>query len=249
MTNEQVTEAPEASNQKLAKVERPKIEAGSRGLVFGDLDSMWRFCVAVVNSGQFGKEINTPEVALIRLQAGLELGLSPIWSLTNILVVNGRPSVWGDAFLGLIQNHPDFQDMIETIEGSGDEMVAVCELHRRGRAPIVRRFGVNDAKRAGLWGKSGPWSNYSKRMLQMRARSWAGRDGFADVLRGLGVVEEMRDVPEREPVKALEKPAIILPDEADRPVVGVAGSIPSCDDGGSGSSPVPLNPIDKDELW
>ena len=33
-------------------------------------------------------------------------------------------------------------------------------------------------------------------MLQMRARSWALRDAFADVLRGIQSVEEVRDIPE-----------------------------------------------------
>src|SRR4029077_16826699 len=58
--------------------------AGNRGLTFSDMESMWRFCMAVVNSGTF-KEINTPEVALIRLQAGLELGLTPICTPPNIM--------------------------------------------------------------------------------------------------------------------------------------------------------------------
>ena len=81
-------------SNELAKVEPkvPKVPVltGNRGLQFSDIESMYRFCVAAVNSRQFGKEIDTPEVALIRLQAGLELGLTPIWSLTNIFVVNGQ---------------------------------------------------------------------------------------------------------------------------------------------------------------
>jgi hypothetical protein len=135
MNTEEIAEEKQETSKNLAKVEKPKILATARGVQFNDIESMFRFCQAVVNSKQF-KDIDTPEVALIRLQAGMELGLSPIWSLTNIMVTNGRPSVWGDAFLGLIQNHPDFEDILETFEGSGDEMVAICELHRKGRAPI-----------------------------------------------------------------------------------------------------------------
>lgn len=44
-----------------------------------------------------------------------------------------------------------------------------------------------------LWGKSGPWQQYPKRMLQMRARGFALRDKFADVLGGLISAEEARD--------------------------------------------------------
>lgn len=198
--------------QQLARIEqKAPVLADDRGLKFSNMESMWRFCTAVVNSGTF-KDINTPEVALIRLQAGLELGLTPIWSLTNIMVTNGRPSVWGDALLGLVLNHPACEDVIETFEGEGESLTAVCEVHRKGRLPIKRTFSVADAKRAGLHGKN-VHNLYPKRMLQMRARSWACRDSFADALRGLGVIEELRDLPEPKSVRVIEKPKLVLPDE------------------------------------
>jgi hypothetical protein len=174
--------------------QKSSLSATQHGVNFSSMDDMWRFCTAVVNSRQI-KDIETPEIALIRLQAGLELGLSPIWSLVNIMVTNGRPSVWGDGLLGLIQSRPDCEDVIETLDGEGDAMVATCEVRRKGRVPTIRTFSVADANKAGLWKKSGPWTNYPKRMLQMRARAFACRDAFADALRGLGVVEEIADIP------------------------------------------------------
>src|SRR3546814_4979258 len=54
---------------------------------------------------------------------------------------------------------------------------------------------MDDAKKAGRAGKQGPWSQYPQRMRQMRARAWAMRDGFADVLKGIGIAEEVRDFP------------------------------------------------------
>lgn len=193
------------------KPSKAPVLSGDRGLQFRNMDELWRFCTAVVNSGTF-KDINTPEVALIRLQAGLELGLTPIWSLTNIMVTNGRPSVWGDALLGLVLNHKDCEDVIETFEGTGDNLVAICEVHRKGRLPVKREFSVNDAKRAGLHGKN-VHGSYPKRMLQMRARSWACRDSFADALRGLGVIEEMRDIEPRAVVREIERPTLVLPED------------------------------------
>ena len=47
--------------------------------------------------------------------------------------------------------------------------------------------------KAGLWAKSGPWTQYPKRMMQMRARGFALRDKFADALGGLITVEEAQD--------------------------------------------------------
>jgi hypothetical protein len=52
---------------------------------------------------------------------------------------------------------------------------------------------VADAKAAGLWAKGGPWTQYPKRMLAMRARGFALRNAFADVLRGLVTAEEAGD--------------------------------------------------------
>lgn len=52
---------------------------------------------------------------------------------------------------------------------------------------------MDDAAKAGLKGKQGPWTQYPKRMMQMRARSWALRDVFPDVLRGMPVAEEVMD--------------------------------------------------------
>lgn len=51
-----------------------------------------------------------------------------------------------------------------------------------------------DAAKAGLSKKDGPWTNYPKRMCQMRARGFALRDSFSDFLKGLSIREEMEDV-------------------------------------------------------
>src|SRR6266478_3926901 len=48
-----------------------------------------------------------PANVLIAMQMGAEVGLAPMQSLQNIAVINGRPSLWGDAALGVVQVHPD----------------------------------------------------------------------------------------------------------------------------------------------
>ncbi len=137
-----------------------------------------------------------PDNVIAAVQMGAELGLAPMQALQNIAVINGRPSVWGDALLALVQAHPDFEWIQERLEGEGDARTAVCEIKRRGNPkPTLARFSVSDAKRANLWGKQGPWTQYPDRMLKMRARGFACRDAFADALRGLHSAEEVRDMP------------------------------------------------------
>jgi len=66
---------------------------------------------------------------------------------------------------------------------------------------------VEDAKRAGLWAKQGPWTAYPKRMMQMRARGFALRDAFPDVLKGMITAEEAQDYQEETKPRQVAKPA------------------------------------------
>jgi hypothetical protein len=130
---------------------------------------------------------------ILAVQMGSELGFRPMQSLQNIAVINGKPSVFGDAMLALCMTHPLYRSVQESIEGEGDSRAALCVVNRQGDAPKTMRFSVADAKRAGLWDKAGPWKNYPDRMLQMRARGFALRDAFPDKLRGLISAEEAED--------------------------------------------------------
>ena len=161
-----------------------------------------------------------PQDIMVCVQWGMELGLAPLQALQNIAVINGKPSVYGDAAMALVQASPLCEGVEEFIEGEGTQNpVAVCVAHRKGRKPVRSTFSVEDAKRAGLWGKQGPWQAYPKRMLAMRARGFALRDAFPDVLKGLITAEEAQDYPTedkprqapRNPLDALAPPAPALP--------------------------------------
>lgn len=135
-----------------------------------------------------------PGNCLIAMQWGFEVGLKPLQALQGIAVINGRPSIWGDALLSLVLSSPVCKDVIERYEGQGDDYRAVCIAQRHGRADKVAEFSLKDAKAAGLLGKQGPWTQYRDRMLKQRARAFALRDQFADVIKGLAVAEEAQDI-------------------------------------------------------
>jgi hypothetical protein len=132
---------------------------------------------------------------VIAVQWGDELGLKPLQSLQNIAVINGRPSIWGDSLIGIVRASPVCEYIKETILADG---TAECRAKRRGESEHVVTFSDADAKQAGLAGKQGPWTQYPKRMKQMRARSFALRDTFPDVLRGIPIAEEVMDYIERD---------------------------------------------------
>jgi hypothetical protein len=189
-----------------------------RGLALDTFEDAFRFSKLVATSDFAPKDFRgKPESCLLAIQHGAELGLSPMQSLQSIAVVNGRPSVYGDTALAVCKGSPVCEWVRETIEGEGEHMVAVCQAKRRGDAqPVESRFGVAEAKKAGLWGKSGPWTQYPRRMLQMRARGFALRDAFPDVLRGLVTAEEAADYThvEAEPVRVTQPTPPVADDAA-----------------------------------
>jgi hypothetical protein len=144
-----------------------------------------------------------PSNILVAMQWGNELGLSPMQSLQNIAVINGKPSMYGDALLALVRADPRCLGVEEKVEGEGDKQVATCTIKRgvsvmvgdREPEEVTRTFSVHDAKQAKLWGKPGPWQQYPARMLAMRARGFCMRDAFPDVLRGVITTEEAADYP------------------------------------------------------
>ena len=136
-----------------------------------------------------------PADILIAGAMGNRLGVDLFTSLGGIAPINGKAGVYGDLMLAVCQVHSSFDDVLEVFEGKPyeDTFSAVCTAKRKGREPVVRRFSVIEAKEAGLWKKAGPWTQTPQRMLQMRARAFALRDTWSDVLAGLHSVEELRD--------------------------------------------------------
>jgi hypothetical protein len=155
-----------------------------------------------------------PANILLAVQWGAELGLGPLQAINSIAIINGKPAVYGDAMLALVRGSPLCLDVIEAIKGEGDLACAVCDARRRGANPVVRGFSVADAKAAGLWAKPGPWKQYPTRMLAMRARGFALRDAFPDVLRGIISAEEAADIP-REPRDITPQSPMALADALD----------------------------------
>ena len=161
-----------------------------------------------------------PANVLVAVQWGMELGLAPMQALQNIAVINGKPSIYGDALLAMVRADHRCLGVKEYLDGE----TAVCLItrsHNNGDfEEIERKFSVDDAKRAGLWGKQGPWKQYPQRMLQMRARSLAIRDGFPDVIKGLISVEEAQDMPA--PMKPVQpQPAPSGPTIAERAMAAI----------------------------
>jgi hypothetical protein len=170
-------------------------------------DEAWRMAQILAKTDFPPKDMRgRPEAIIAALAMAAEVGLSPMQGLQSIAVINGRPSLWGDGQLGICQRDPAWRGKKEWYEGElGDEsMTAFCTVKRAISGGEIEEttaeYSIADAKVAKIWQKRGrdgqdtPWITNPKRMLKMRARAFALRDAFADLLKGLGSAEEMADV-------------------------------------------------------
>lgn len=188
---------------------KAQIALNKNGLQLATLDDMWRFSQYVVKSGFAPKGMDKPESVLIAIEMGFEVGLSPMAALQNTAVVNGRPTIYGDAALALVRGSGLLESYAETPVGEvGKDSFGYCiSAKRKGDSSTYSEtFTVADAKTAGLWGKPGPWTQYPARMLKFRARGFLLRDAFGDVLKGMRTFEEVRDYVDADVEVVAEKP-------------------------------------------
>ena len=132
----------------------------------------------------------SPGNVLVAILAGRPLGLHAFHACQSFAVINGMPSLYGDAPLAIVRASSVFESINETNDGQ----TAVCTVKRRGEDVVVRKFSMDDAKKARLLEKQGPWQTNPSRMLMFRARAFALRDTFGDILKGIGIAEEQEDV-------------------------------------------------------
>jgi hypothetical protein len=190
---EQTKALERPSTEMQGRLAKASLVVGGRGLTLGTFAEMWRFADCVVQSRLFSY-IKTPQQAIIAIEMGAEVGVGPIQALQNIAVINDRACMWGDILLGLVFSSTLLRAIEEKVEGEGDDRIGHCTVHRRGfEAPTHRAFTWREATLAGLTKKDN-WVKYPRRMLQMRARGFALRDLFPDVLKGMVTREEAEDM-------------------------------------------------------
>lgn len=181
---------------------------------YGELE---RWAAKVASTDFVPKEYRgKPNDVLICAQYAQEIGLGIIEGLRSIAVINGKPSVYGDGLLALCMSSSVCEYIKESpmLDETGNIIGYICEAKRKGQDAKITRFTFDDAKRAKLATKLGPWQEYPQRMLQMRARGFALRDAFPDVLKGLITREEAQDYPPE--AEVIDMPAAtITPGQAE----------------------------------
>lgn len=183
-----------------AKVERAvtrgkEVQMTKGGLMLANMADLMDFARMAVANQVAPKGMNEGQAALA-IQAGMERGMGVLGGLQACVVINGVLSFRGWAAIGLIQSsglcvpgtfRTYFDGKLEDGTGQG-----VCIAQRKGYdQAFVRKFTIADAKKARLWGKSGPWTERPTNMLEWRAVGDMARFHFPEALGGIPIAEDV----------------------------------------------------------
>ena len=217
----------------------------------GNLEGLWRLSDALArakilpdhltDNGRADYETVKANVFWV-VQCGAELGIPACQAIMGIAIINGRPCVYGDLMIGKVRASGIADYILETSEGSGDDLVCYCETRRSDNGEvIVRSYSwaeadkvVQRSKRFGdkkLTDKD-TYQNYGPRMIAMRARAFCLRDAFSDVLKGIRVAEEEEDQAYVSgPAQSLEAPPPRpQPPKAEKAIEGEIVDAPEAED-------------------
>lgn len=128
---------------------------------------------------------NKPESVYAAVLYGEELGLGPMQSLTQIHVIEGKPSLAPEGMRGLVLKAGH---RIDVKVAANDRVVLYGRRADSGSEATVE-WTMKDAQLAGLAGR-GAWKTYPRAMLMARATSELCRMLFADIIAGLSYTPE-----------------------------------------------------------
>lgn len=190
------------------------VRADSAALVMQSahaLDAAMRAASALKGArGLLPESLKTEGEVLAVILAGQELGLPTMASLRGLQVVRGKVIISYDTMIALLKSRGyrlEWPDRTATL--------ARLRLTAPDGSEHTETWDVERAKRAGLWGQKGPWSQYPEAMLTARCVSSAARAFAAEVLAGCYVEGEL---PERAPSqpRRVEVTSASVKVEADR---------------------------------
>jgi hypothetical protein len=150
--------------------------------------TIYNMAKALLPTGFLPNSIKTPEQATAIMLKGRELNVPPMYSLSNIVIVQGKPTVSAELMLALVQRDHGIEAM--WVEESTNDHCTVG--YKSGNGKKFYTFTMEDAKRAGVT-KNPVWSQYPAAMCRARAISAVARMAFPGSIGGMYVPGELGD--------------------------------------------------------
>jgi len=157
-------------------------------------------------SGLFN-DIKSASQAIVKIQAGAELGIPPFAAMSGISIIQGKPALGASLIAGLIKSSHKYDYRVTRHDATG----CVIEFYEGETKLGESSFTADDAKRAGLLGKD-IWTKYPRNMLFSRAMSNGARWYTPDLFTGPIYTPEELDGPALEAdYRVVEEPKAEAP--------------------------------------
>ncbi len=158
-------------------------------LIPSTLDGAFQLAAWLATSSFLPEKLrNKPGDVFAIVLAGVELGLPPMAALRGLYIVNGKVAAEGrtKAAVCLQRGAAVYIRRTEYTPAA-----STWETLRRGAtAPVTMRYTLDEANKAGLAGKDGPWRAFPQRMISHRALGWLLDDTYPDILMGVATAED-----------------------------------------------------------
>lgn len=170
-----------------------------------------QFGKAMVASGFFS-DVKQISQAVVKIQAGAELGLPPFASMTGIHIIKGKPVLGANVLATLIKNDPRYDYRVKKM----DDTEVVIHFYEGGEMVGESSFTIQDANKAGTQNTN----KFPRNMLFARAISngakwytpgiFGGMPVYTPEDFGLAVDEDGGMIEGRVVMHETEKEAVVL---------------------------------------
>jgi len=124
--------------------------------------------------------------AIVKIQAGRELGFGPVYSMTKIYIVKGKVTVSAETMGAMIKRSGRYDYKVIHL----DDSKCALQFFDSGKPDYLSTFTMEDAKRADLVKQDSGWAKWPRAMLMSKALSQGARIVCPHVISGTYTPEE-----------------------------------------------------------
>lgn len=139
------------------------------------IDDLARMSDAFFKSGMF-QDVKSAAQAMVKIQAGLEIGIKPFAAMSGIHIIQGKPTLGAGVIASRIKASGKYDYVVKEMT----DLNCSIEFMENGKSIGVSSFSIDDAKKAGTKNTD----KYPRNMLFARAISNGAKWYTPDVFEG-----------------------------------------------------------------
>ncbi len=165
MDNDRETPVELVSESDEQAIVDEQVSLAVRNVESADQDLM--FMGKAMAASGFFKDSRRASQAIVKILLGREMGIGPASAVVGLHVFDGKVVISAGLMASMIKRSERYDYKVQHLSERG----CIIEFFENGQSVGLSEFNVEDAQRAKLWGKQGPWTQYPRNMLYARAMS------------------------------------------------------------------------------